>query len=120
MALILSGVDKPSDLRQTIIDRCKPTSTEKFRTWDLTTGKFKNDPKTYPAITHTGEGGQWKEKVVFIIQEQDNGLRFAAVDGTAKGYDEAYPYVHGRLLELVAAHFGGQFKQATYKDQREK
>ncbi|WP_159106098.1 hypothetical protein, partial [Herbaspirillum sp. B65] len=63
---------------------------------------------------------QWKGAIKFVAEVEDEHLNFRAEGGAGNPnitYDDAYPYLHGRLLELLMGH-AGKYKRISAHDNR--
>ena len=120
MALILKGVDDPQKLYDAIFAAARSQETGEgatLQTWSVVTRT--HEGKEVPCLIHIGndkKDSQWEEAGAFRGKpDVANGELDFYWHG---GKGEKYGYIHGRLLEQLAAHYGDRFKWIEYKDKR--
>lgn len=104
MAIFLLGATDPNALLDRIVQAVKEGK-------DIKTWRVDEDGM----LIHTP--GDWAQKGRFMVtvdSDGEVGFRMKNLD------DDAYPYLHGRLVELLMSHFLDGYKTLRIEDLRSK
>lgn len=117
--LTIQGVSDPAALvKQIVADAAKKQDKEAFDKW--TVKRIKTNDGVEDQLFHLGSAGDWETKGSFFVKAD---LKKGEVDffwrpGSSKDSSEKYSYLHGRLLEQLAAHYARKGQKVVYQDTR--
>lgn len=118
--LTIQGVSDPAALvKQIVEDAGKKQDKVAFDKW--TVKRVKKDDGVEDQLFHLGSSGDWETKGSFCVKADiKNGeVDFLWRSGSSKDSGDKFSYLHGRLLEQLAAHYAAKGQKVIYRDNRE-